>query len=135
MVNTRFNGIRPIALVNAPSEESTARGCSRGRDRGRGRRRVASTRYGCLDQQIFSFMKGLDGPRVLPSAQATQAPTNPFISITTPKVGGNVGTDVFFSTLVGSVMTGNDHDMLTMFFMLKPPIFVNSESEDAYELS
>uniref|UniRef100_M1DEW5 'chromo' domain containing protein n=1 Tax=Solanum tuberosum TaxID=4113 RepID=M1DEW5_SOLTU len=33
MVNTRFNGIRPVASVNAPAEESTAKG----RDRGRGR--------------------------------------------------------------------------------------------------
>uniref|UniRef100_M1DU13 'chromo' domain containing protein n=1 Tax=Solanum tuberosum TaxID=4113 RepID=M1DU13_SOLTU len=45
MVNTRFNGVRSVAPVNAPAEESTARGRGRGkgrgRARGRGRGRVA----------------------------------------------------------------------------------------------
>ena len=88
-----------------------------------------------LDQQIFPFMKGLDGPRVLPFSKATQAPNNPPIYITTLKMGGNAGTDVFFRPLLGSVMTDNDHEMLTKFFMLKPPVFLDSESEYGYELS
>uniref|UniRef100_M1DWD7 'chromo' domain containing protein n=1 Tax=Solanum tuberosum TaxID=4113 RepID=M1DWD7_SOLTU len=33
MVNTRFNGIRPVDPVNDPTEESTTRGCGRGRDK------------------------------------------------------------------------------------------------------
>ncbi|WMV30785.1 hypothetical protein MTR67_024170 [Solanum verrucosum] len=50
MVNTRFNGVMPVAPVNALVEESVARGHSRGRargrTRGRGRGRVAPTRDG-----------------------------------------------------------------------------------------
>ncbi|WMV29883.1 hypothetical protein MTR67_023268 [Solanum verrucosum] len=47
------------------------------------------------------FLKGLVGPGVFPSAQATHAPTNPPVTSTVPK--------------------------------LKPPVFLGSENEDAYE--
>ena len=85
-----------------------------------------------LDQQIVSFLKGLVDPGVLHSVQATQAPTNR-ISIIVPQVGENVGNDVFFRPLLSCVMIGNEHDMLTKFLKLKPPVFYGSESEDAYE--
>lgn len=39
-----------------------------------------------LSQQIISFLKGLVGPGVLPSTQATESPTNPHISMTNPDV-------------------------------------------------
>uniref|UniRef100_M1DP73 'chromo' domain containing protein n=1 Tax=Solanum tuberosum TaxID=4113 RepID=M1DP73_SOLTU len=39
MVNTRFNGVRHVAPVNEPAEESAARGRGRGRGRGRARGR------------------------------------------------------------------------------------------------
>uniref|UniRef100_M1E007 Uncharacterized protein n=1 Tax=Solanum tuberosum TaxID=4113 RepID=M1E007_SOLTU len=44
MVNTRYNGVRPVDHVNAPAEKSAARGHDQ--DRGRGRERVAPTRDG-----------------------------------------------------------------------------------------
>uniref|UniRef100_M1DXU0 Uncharacterized protein n=1 Tax=Solanum tuberosum TaxID=4113 RepID=M1DXU0_SOLTU len=50
MVNTRFNGVRPVAPINEPVEGSAVRGhgrcMGRGRVRGRGRGRVAPTRDG-----------------------------------------------------------------------------------------
>uniref|UniRef100_M1DRG1 Uncharacterized protein n=1 Tax=Solanum tuberosum TaxID=4113 RepID=M1DRG1_SOLTU len=39
MVHTRYNGLRPVDPINAPAEESTARGHGRGRGRGRARGR------------------------------------------------------------------------------------------------
>uniref|UniRef100_M1DZQ3 'chromo' domain containing protein n=1 Tax=Solanum tuberosum TaxID=4113 RepID=M1DZQ3_SOLTU len=106
MVNITYNGVRPVAPVNAPAEESAARGHGRGRgrgrSRGRGHGRVAPARDKAettgvppidpmLAQQIMSFLKGLVGPGVLHSSQETQAPANLPIAITVPKVGGNVG--------------------------------------------
>uniref|UniRef100_M1CY17 Uncharacterized protein n=1 Tax=Solanum tuberosum TaxID=4113 RepID=M1CY17_SOLTU len=39
-----------------------------------------------LAQQIMSFLKGLVGPGVLFSTEATQAPTNPHVARTVPKL-------------------------------------------------
>ena len=57
---------------------------------------------------------------------------NSHVSSTAPKTVGNVGIDSFFRPLLGSVMTSNEHDMLTMFLKLKPLIFLGYEIEDAY---
>jgi len=50
MVNTRFNGVKPVAPFNAFAEESTVRGRGQGRGRrrarGRGRGNVEPTRDG-----------------------------------------------------------------------------------------
>ncbi|XP_049378091.1 uncharacterized protein LOC125842836 [Solanum stenotomum] len=37
MGSTKFNGVKPVAPINAPAEESTRRGRGRGRGRGRAR--------------------------------------------------------------------------------------------------
>uniref|UniRef100_M1DSB7 'chromo' domain containing protein n=1 Tax=Solanum tuberosum TaxID=4113 RepID=M1DSB7_SOLTU len=61
----------------------------------------------------MSFLKELVCPGVFLSAQETQALANPPIVITTPKVGGNIGTDVSFRPLLGSVMSGRSFSEVT----------------------
>uniref|UniRef100_M1DLN4 Polyprotein n=1 Tax=Solanum tuberosum TaxID=4113 RepID=M1DLN4_SOLTU len=86
-------------------------------------------------EEIGQEEEGLVGPGVLLSVQATQAPANPPVASTVPKTGRTVGNDAFFRPLLGSVMTSsNEHEMLNKFLKLKPPVFLSSESEDAYEL-
>uniref|UniRef100_M1DZK8 'chromo' domain containing protein n=1 Tax=Solanum tuberosum TaxID=4113 RepID=M1DZK8_SOLTU len=56
MVNTSFNGIRPVAPVNDPAEEFATRGHGRGRGRGRakgrGGGRVAPARDGAPAENV-----------------------------------------------------------------------------------
>lgn len=47
-------------------------------------------------------------------------------------MGGNVGSDACFCSLLGSFMIGNEHDMLTKLFKLKPPVYLGSKTEDSY---
>uniref|UniRef100_M1DYL7 'chromo' domain containing protein n=1 Tax=Solanum tuberosum TaxID=4113 RepID=M1DYL7_SOLTU len=82
-----------------------------------------------LTQQIITFLKRLVGPGVLPSVQATPAPANPLIANTVLKVGGAGGNDFFFCPLLGHVMTGNEHEMLTKFLELNSHVFHGSEKK------
>ena len=68
-----------------------------------------------LAQQIISSLKRLAGFGGLQSVQATQAPTNPPIVFTTPKVTGSGGNDALFCPLLGYIMTHNEHAILTKF--------------------
>lgn len=82
-----------------------------------------------LAQLIMSFLMGLDGLGMIP----TQSPTKPPVARTAPKMGEVKGNDAFFCPLLGSVMIGNEHDMLTKFLMLKPLLFLGSETKAFYE--
>ena len=86
-----------------------------------------------LGQHISLFLKGLDGLRMPPSVQATQAPTNSPVARTAPKVGQTGGNDDFFHPLLGSIMNRNEHEILTKYLKLKHSVFLGFESEDEYE--
>ena len=63
----------------------------------------------------------------------TQDLTNLAIASTVPQMGEVGGNNAFFYPFLGSVMPGNEYDMLTKFLKLKPPTFLVFETEDAYE--
>ena len=86
--------------------------------------------YKVLAQQNISFLKGLVGDGVPPTFQETKAPANPPIAFIVPKVGGNVGNKTFLLPFVGSVMIGNEHEILTKFVKLKLPMFHDSDNKD-----
>lgn len=83
-----------------------------------------------LDQHIMSFLKGLAGLEMFPP---TQAPTNPSVSRTATKMGEVGGNNAFFRSLLGPVMSSNEHDMLIKILKLKPSIFLGFETKYAYE--
>uniref|UniRef100_M1C9H4 Uncharacterized protein n=1 Tax=Solanum tuberosum TaxID=4113 RepID=M1C9H4_SOLTU len=109
--------------VNVPAEESAARSRGRDIDKNVGVENVEDVGQEeevqaettdvppidlVLARQIMSFLKGLVGPGVLPSVQATQAPANPHVASTAPKTGGMGGNDAFFHPLLDSVMTDQE---------------------------
>ena len=68
-------------------------------------------------------MEGFAGPGMIP---LTQSPANPPVANNIPKSGAEGGKDALFRPLLGSMMTDNEHDMLTKFLKLKSPIFLGS---------
>uniref|UniRef100_M1DQV5 Uncharacterized protein n=1 Tax=Solanum tuberosum TaxID=4113 RepID=M1DQV5_SOLTU len=55
MVNTRFNGVRPIAPVHAPAEESAARGRGRGVRKANACSQANSVRYARLYRHAMKW--------------------------------------------------------------------------------
>ncbi|WMV36725.1 hypothetical protein MTR67_030110 [Solanum verrucosum] len=117
MINTRFNDIRPVVAVNVSGEESAVRGRDRGRGRrrarGRSRERVATSKDGVPVENAprienpHAHNKEIEenvgqDEEVQAETTATQAPANPPIAITDPKVGGTVGTGYLLPSFVGS---------------------------------
>ena len=78
-----------------------------------------------LAQHIMLFLKGLDGQVMIPS---DQDPSNPLVSIIASMLGETIVNDAFFYPLLVSVITGNEHGMLTMFLKLNPLFFLGSET-------
>ncbi|TMW89971.1 hypothetical protein EJD97_016390 [Solanum chilense] len=83
-----------------------------------------------VSSTVMEFFKRFDGPGGLPP---TQVQANFPFAKPAPKKGGNRGLDTFFCALFGPDMTGNEHDMLTMFLKIKILIFMGPETEDFYE--
>ena len=84
-----------------------------------------------LAQQLLSFLKGLAGPGMLPPKQLKYCYSP--CSSTAPKTYKTGGYDAFFHPLLGSVMTWNEHDMLTKLLKLKTSVLLGLETKDAYE--
>ena len=83
-----------------------------------------------LEQKIMSFLKGLVGPLMLPAFQATQASSNPLTDRIDPMVSATGFNDDFFHPLLGSIMTCNEHDMLTKLLKLKPMVLLCTYSDN-----
>lgn len=78
----------------------------------------------------MSFLKGLADLGMLLSAQE---PANPSIAGAAPKLSKTGGNDAFFCPLLGPVMKGNEHTMLTKNLKFNTPVFIGLETKDSYE--
>ncbi|KAH0745921.1 hypothetical protein KY285_007578 [Solanum tuberosum] len=135
----RYNGVRPIAPVNATADESAQKVAVEAEiEEELG---VEAVNHFAHNDEIEENVD-VDDVEEIGQEEEVQAgnvgvpPLDPMLTqqfITAPKTGGMGGNDAFFRPLLGSVMTRNEHDMLTKFLKLKPPVFLGFETEDAYE--
>lgn len=58
--------------------------------------------------------------------------TYPFVA-PTPRMDEASSTNTFFCPVLGSVMTGTDHELLTKFLKIKLLMFHSTKSDDAFE--
>ena len=67
------------------------------------------------------------------SAQATLVEGVQNAASVSPCMDGSLEVVTFPRLTTGSIMTGDQHELFTRFFKLKPPVFKGAESEDAYD--
>ena len=67
------------------------------------------------------------------SAPAPQAPGVQHAANVAPHMDASLGVGTFPRLTTGPIMTSDQHELFTMFLMLKPPVFKGAESEDAYD--
>lgn len=85
-------------------------------------------------QQVLAFLGELTCIGATPTVLTTQASGTSLIATTIPMMDEASCIEAFFRPLIGPVMTGMKHDMLTKFIKLKPPTFHDLENEDAFEI-
>ncbi|XP_055815266.1 uncharacterized protein LOC129885077 [Solanum dulcamara] len=66
-------------------------------------------------------------PGIIPTKSAAQAPAARLVAAAVPQMDGALGTNVFFRSFLGSVMTDTES------LKLRPPVFQGSKNEDAYK--
>ena len=54
-------------------------------------------------------------------------------AIMAPRMDASLDIGTFPCLTIGPIMTNDQHELLSKFLKLKPPVFKGAESEDAYD--
>ena len=86
--------------------------------------------------QVVTYLSGLSDQVQTPPVFSTPAPQVQGVqhaAIVAPRMDASLEVGTFPRLTTGSIMTGDQHELFTRFFKLKPPVFKGAESEDAYD--
>ena len=86
--------------------------------------------------QVLTYLSGLcdqgQTPPVFP-VPAPQVSGVQHAAAVAPRMDASLEVDTFPRLTTGPIMTSDQHELLSMFLKLKPPVFKGAESEDAYD--
>ncbi|TMW80957.1 hypothetical protein EJD97_013282 [Solanum chilense] len=136
--------------VSEPTIGTATRGGAVERGRGRGRRRTPSRGTGRTPGPASNWAvnppptekvvrEGEEGenqqgqtPPVF-SAPAPEIPGVQYAAVVAPRMDALLEVGKFPRLTTWSLMTSDQHELFTKFLKLKPPVFKDAESEDAYD--
>ncbi|XP_069146470.1 uncharacterized protein [Solanum lycopersicum] len=86
--------------------------------------------------QVLAYLSGLSDQGQTPpvfSAPAPQVPEVQHAATVAPRMDASLEIGTFPRLTTGPIMTNDQHELLSKFLKLKPPVFKGAESEDAYD--
>ena len=66
-------------------------------------------------------------------APAPQVPGVQHAAVVAPRMDASLEVGTFLRLTIGSIMTGDQHDLFIRLLKLKPPVLKVAESEEAYD--
>ena len=67
------------------------------------------------------------------SAPSPQVPEVQHAATVAPHMDASLEIGTFLGLTIGPIITRDQHELVTKFLKLKPPVFKGAESEDAYD--
>ena len=86
--------------------------------------------------QVLTYLSGLSDQGQTPPMFSPRAPLVPGVqhaTVVAPRMDASLEVGMFHRLTTGPIMTSDQHELLTKFLKLKPPVFKGAESEDAYD--
>ena len=86
--------------------------------------------------QVLAYLSGLSDQGQTPPvffAPSPQVPEVKHAATVAPRMDASFEIGTFPRLTTGPIMTNDQHELLSKFFKLKPPVFKGAESEDAYD--
>ena len=86
--------------------------------------------------QVLAYLSGLSDQGQVPpvfSAPSPQASEVQHAATVSPRMDASLEIGMFPRLTTGPIMTSDQHELFSKFLKLKPPVFKDAESEDAYD--
>ena len=86
--------------------------------------------------QVLAYVSGLSDKVQTPLVIFAPAPQVPGVqhgAAVAPRMDTSLEIGTFPRLTTGPIMTSDQHELLSKFLKLKPPVFKGTESEDAYD--